>query len=1201
MSDSNGQAIRGIIVLHPPPDRATAMKISEFLAEKVFKKPVDKIAQVTLRALETGAPVTLIPSAPKPVAMKIISALATLGARAEFVEKQAGSARTANAEIAPDAAGSKMNTKPAARVDSYADKKRPLHHTQPDAGLAKGSLAASSASGAGGRRPAFSARTWIMLAITLGLFFKYGFHHRLINMAIGAVSASTASAGFQNAPRAVPKSVKTRGGVDYYMAEGRDPLEEFDYYYSPYYDYRLVEGLEEAIRLYAKMFDPGKSAQIVISKFSSKQNHTEYKVSVKARAGGGEWKYDFMLSADHAQAGANMEALRKALLNFIQSGSGPPPPSSIQIRPWKGLEKAEERALSFDMNQMLGVLAEISSHIYAGEVDPRAVKLAGDIFALMAFIKSSSPTLELENRLATRAVAMRLIAMVLDKSLSADGSDLGPTWLGLGYRAGALAAFGRGSSPGDGLAGLLRMYAGADEPGLKTILRANGPESRAAGYLYARLILEDGRMDQFDELTEELLGKNPEFMALRELTFSQPWLSPVRAAFGEFLYAAIQNQRRVAEVLSAGQAAGLHEHFPTGIQPGSIPDLDEISTHVEAVSAMAAPAGGSLLEPEFLKSYMELDLQNAYYAVYEYLAKALGDHVSARYMTQTLEAIFPDSDIVQVMRIRERYEQGDYAAAIAIAKRVNRNVSGAYLLAWVLEVEVYDLAHTDDMTSVKIILMRMRKGAPANSAGFGRLGFCHITSFNGAVGRMYFNMAIQMDPYSARTYRKYAKYADTGDFLSWSGVPTERSYSLMLLQAQWRLDRGETTEAELVLSKALTRYPKEYATYLRLGELYMGAKEYEKAERIWSRYLTSASPSLREVHIRNMITRSRLERGQYEAAYAMAQEPMRSGQGDALDLYAMAAEKLGKTDEAKRIRELEAARYPTSSAPVRLAMFHLRQNDASSAVSVLSSHKQNHYFLYYKEKVVEAFVQAGKVDKAFDFVQTVEGKGDDVRVRWVFGVALMDKGYFREAAEVFRPMISRSAAAAQQPYTFAMLYYRAMTEGKLADEATVLNEIDQLMEKDRKVREFFAIVLMSQGLYDPAYYVIKRNLDAHGFSKDVEYYHVAFAWLGGSRAPDRTNWLRSLSQKPESQWTKALIKFMLGELELEKLQAMVDGDKEKSLELHYTLGMNSLKEGDPLSATRYFQICMDTTLVKSLEYKLALNELRRLGKTGKRT
>jgi len=414
-----------------------------------------------------------------------------------------------------------------------------------------------------------------------------------------------------------------------------------------------------------------------------------------------------------------------------------------------------------------------------------------------------------------------------------------------------------------------------------------------------------------------------------------------------------------------------------------------------------------------------------------------------------------------------------------------------------------------------------------------------------------------------------------------------------LTWAQWLMDSGKPGQAEEVLKKAISMAPEESGAYAMLGEMYANREDYAKAMKVWSQWLNLRIDTFSQVGFINKIARTLLDKNQHQVAYDLASISAQSGQAEAGLLKAEAAEGLGMYEEAEKLINDVIRRYPYGRVSVYLALFHLRQGDFESAATTLRKNKDRGEFMFYKHDVVDIFAKNNQAGSAFNFVSRVEDREDGVRMSWMFGEALMKKGFHKEAADVFRPWISKSAYDNAQPYTFAMLYFKAMREGGLATDQQILDEIWGLIQDDPKVREFFGLILVMNGMYDQGYMALKRLMVENPAQRDLRLFIIAYAWLGGSQDPRQAKWILEAAANVEQPWTADLVMYVLGEMDENEIRRLAD-DRDKAADLHYALGLMSRKKGDVQTATKHFLICLDTMSEKNLGYMFGRFELKRM-------
>ncbi len=229
------------------------------------------------------------------------------------------------------------------------------------------------------------------------------------------------------------------------------------------------------------------------------------------------------------------------------------------------------------------------------------------------------------------------------------------------------------------------------------------------------------------------------------------------------------------------------------------------------------------------------------------------------------------------------------------------------------------------------------------------------------------------------------------------------------MQANFMLERGDVSTAVNEFQEVVAQKPDNFVARYNLGRAYAATGDYQKAIQ---QYRESAHERPDFLRPRVALAETEIQTGDFDAALRDAQDTVKLAPNDpAANLVeAVALLRLGQTDDAKRILDALATRYPGfPEVPLELGSLYLSQKDYPAALQ----HFQKAWELNPAdsrslEGQVETYMAQKQPDQAIALLQRmVAAHPDRADILKQFATLKARNGQYDRALSDFQSLMSK--------------------------------------------------------------------------------------------------------------------------------------------------------------------------------------------------
>ncbi|MDH5637229.1 MAG: hypothetical protein OEZ04_01925 [Nitrospinota bacterium] len=978
-----------------------------------------------------------------------------------------------------------------------------------------------------------------------------------------------------------------------YVIPKGDLLEYYDKEHAPYFDRRLADGLAEAVREYARLFPRQDEAEKVDVSYQPEQTGVDdWRLVYSIKTEGTVAQVEALLSTDPDRVTENIPALSKALTEAVEEMKGAfRPTTDISIE--RGDSKNIFRTAMSELNNksIIDGLSKLGNTAGPESVEPGALLAAGDLLSWLAYIKSAHDRPNQNQIVAPYAVANHLLASLFIKEENRSmARSRGLLWMGLGYPAAALKAISGQPKPGDELVSVMAMR-DVDR------LPAAGKKARASrkllAYLDARLTREFHTCQSAAPKYDFLIENYPMFLFGKEFTIICGSVDQARRASGYASLVGTMNMTLTMELLEVSPAASMPMIGTTiSMLTGETEDMQEGLLKIQKVmleSSLYLKEKEKILTRNLIVDYLGEENKDAVYLCFQAEKNVYSRLEKAKYWADLIGKVWPDSSIAHLTAMAYERKIDNYGRSAALVKKVALGSAGRRLLEEVVEFYMRKGGTTDKIGQTAMALGALRLKTDPTPAALKDHAYLYKWHYYHLVSQDYYQRAKKMDPYNPLNYWNKFRNEDEKLLAEESNVLLKSSTFLWSV-ARWMKDEGRIKEAiqYYILAMGLAT---DSSIPTELAEMYMGKKEYAKAEAVMKEFLKGDDGSFTYVHGKNTLAEIYLAQGKAKKAFDLMEKNKESWQGGTLDLYAQAAEALGKMDLAEDYFIKAADRYQSSSAPVDLALYYLRQGDRNKAVGALKRYRKYNHHTYYFKRVIRQLKKNGTPEDIISIVTDVEGKKADRDIMRDLYDNLMAARLYGLAAQMARSMMTGTPA--QTTYDDAVNYVKAIAKKDPSNTQAALDEALEVLSVDKRRLLGFAMHLHQAGYYKEALAVFPVWGDAIPGRRDDGTVMMAVSWKAdGGKDLKMKKTIEARLQAPDvDQWKSSLARYYLGQTpEAELLASMTDS--KKAVQSIYAMALNRLAEGETESAEKLMVMTLETRMSRYLVCIYAYNYLR---------
>lgn len=1185
-------ASTGKLILKSIPEGEAREKLFGYLAKLFNNPPRSKLEELAARTSKN--PVVLRKDIPQIKAEKIVSNLNKLGAVAVFLPHEPASKQELQQPIQP-----KVEIKKKPELQSQKNKingiSSPSKASQPRSINPK----KSSKNQTEQKR---SYRSFVLILIMLslagGLFYsspnilQFDYIKKYLNQKTGKTLPSEGG----------NDSVGGSSGlsVPYYLMANTNPVEQFDIIHSAYYDQRVVEGMSEAIHSYVKLFSKEPNLKVKVTSGARQTDMTHFLVTYNVSINKVKKTYRASISTDTKDVLENLAILQGLLGKFsIDFAEFVAPKSSVILSKSNSGSEILQLLSSFDYHDMFEVLRKVEKEVSTKKCDPELLLYANEVFSWLAIFKNAYDNPDLANILSRHAVGTYLLASLFqDKEESALSFNQSLLLLGLNYPAEAVNKLNSNMGKRGQVKALLTAYIKNDTEKLQSISKEQFINKKLAGYLLSRAYNNSGQNSQALKQYNNLLSNYPDFLPAKEYAIRNGNVALSKAFMWQYIGDIFEKHlyltREFLNIKWINDDATLQSEIAKAVNQEDY--LEKwFNLHKKILNKTTMTNGnGKLLTPNFIKSFLKEEVLNAIHILYNLEANMLARLPNADKVVDLLQRVYPDSDLTHSLKLKLLASYQKSLPLFEYVKKININEAGPYLLADLLNLYVslgVDGINTEKTKAVDLLANFRRKTSP-NAAGSLYL-YAYYKYYNyEPVAQYYLKRIESINPYNYATYSLISQSDDEGRFIERSDKYLKNSYGVAMFKGNWYSNHKQPDKAIEYYAQAIKLSPDQYAAYSMLGEAYEKQKKFDTAIKTWKKYLKYDDSSLNAVAINNKISQVYMDRGQNKKAYDILLKTKDSYQHKALINFALASEKNGNTLQAEEYLKKASERYPSSSAPIELSIFYLRQNNEATSIDVLKEYERYNHYSYYFSKFIEYYIEADEPMEAIRIVKKVKGRDYDVWVTWNLASIYAEKKRFDIAAKLIKPLIGQQ----EQPYYFAVNYLDHFIKGNLGNQKDAVDElITRLSDHPGKI-QFFGIGLISEGYYDAAYKVFEKLDSMTGRQSNTSLLFMALSWRAGSKDPmQKEKIVEKLNVYPIQGMHKTLVKYLIDDANEIAVLKEIDNPN-KACEAHYFLGLVKSQEKKMDEAMKHLLISFETKAAKNIEYKYANDLLKKLNK-----
>ncbi|MDH5509880.1 MAG: tetratricopeptide repeat protein [Nitrospinota bacterium] len=1086
---------------------------------------------------------------------KVVEALGKLGSRAEFIAE--GAVNDPLYSPLQSAAGA------AAPMDMQGGKQPPAAANPAKAPKRKD------------RRAALA----LVAVLALAAGYQQGYFDAWTTPVTPAPPAPTAgrpAAPSNPAPDTMPKG---------------DLVEYYDREFAPRFDRRLADGLAEAVREYARLFPAGEGAgSVEISYDASQAGVDDWRLVYQIKAGDTHASVETSLTTDPDRVTENARALALALKEAVGKMEG-------NVRLVGGIKltgggsaKIYREAMKIPGDKsIIEALSKLGKATGPDTVEPGALLAAGDILSWLAYFKSAHDRPNQNQIITPYAVANHLLAtLFIDEGEPAMARSRGLFWQGLGYPAAAMSSVSGLPRPEEELVSVVAMR---NIAGLEAVKKAGAPDSLLA-YLDARFTDEVDSSRSAAAKYDSMIEKHPGFLFGLEYSIINGSVGHVGMAPAHVtMVGALHTQLALENLEISPSTVGAI--MAASVSMAVEPEDKGQETLLKLRKAMLENSGPlkekeKILTRSFIVDYLAEEARDSVYLCFQAERNVYSRLKMAGQWADLIGKVWPDSPISHLAAISNARETNDYKRIAALVDKAPMMAADVSLLTEAAEFYTWNSGnlHTVSKGAFTLRLLR-RKVGPAPDE-LRKQANLYGRSFFLPVSRDYRRRARQMDPYNPLVYWNNFGSGDEKHLQAKNSV-LMKSPTFLRAAAMWMKEQGRTDDAVNLYEKAIA-ISRDSGLPEELAEIYKESKEYDKAEKVIKEYLKGDDGSFAYVHGRNDLGEIYLAQGKNEQAFKLMEQNIKSWQGGALDLYARAAEALGKMDLAEDYFIMAAQRYQTGWAPGALGMFYLRQGDMNKAAAALKGYRKFNHHTYYFRAAIRHFKERENPEQIADLVRQVEGGKLELSVIIGLHDALMKAKLHQAAARITGDFIESI-----RPMIPAYLTIAHLDAAAMADPSSLKALVEKALEDKVNFESnwmWLAIHLHQEGHYRQAFDVYSRWSESAQGRRDDGTMLMAAAWKGsGGEDPDMRNAIEERLRLPGvNPWRALLAKYYLGEAAEEELRATMT-NKSKAVQVMYAIAQDMLARGEAENAEKLMVLCLDMRADSNVFYSYAYNYL----------
>ncbi|HEB85463.1 MAG TPA: tetratricopeptide repeat protein [Gammaproteobacteria bacterium] len=957
--------------------------------------------------------------------------------------------------------------------------------------------------------------------------------------------------------------------------------------HAPAVDPLIMDGASRAIKEYVRLFKRQAVAAHVT--YSAKPvDENSHAVTLRVSLGLDTFSYQLVYSSTPEDFQRNVDQLRNVLASFqndfkAQVLTVP----EIRINETLSFDSSVVRA-QFRSSDWLTSLREIDGNIDRHGFSPQLLYAAAEAYSWLALYKDWHEDDTLSASLAADAVGNYLLAGLFSPR-SGSGSRYyeGLLQLALHHERAALSVLDTVPAAHAESAQILMAYIRADTAQLKRLARHNV----AAGYFLARAY---GTLDQSGDAERallEVLSRAPDYLEAKHYLVHVASLGKARQVLPRILDDTVRaHARMVGSTLPAQELTPIELLRTIFLgEPSTLENhLRSLSRrHAQTIDSVAAtkPDDG-LIEGDRLRSYLRQDFLNTCLLAYEVYAEKLAIPENARTIASVVQDIYPHSDLARVFQLRVAVWGGDPEQRLDLARSIDPKSSGVFLLREMLKT--YGSWDYWKVWPNVVAALREYHGKEAQgSKGSKRLSFYYYHSLHRDIGIAYLRRAKTLNPYDYVLYKRLAAYEDREQYLDEGAAYVGKSYSFLLARGDWKLRKEDTEAAIQFYRQAIDRSPAAQPAYLRLARAYQSKGRDNAVVAVCQDYLRQDQDTLLAVAIQSLMGNMFLEKEDYQRAYDIFDATKGSNQGSALLGFAKVNERLGYQEVAESYFKRLAERYPTGAGPAEYALFHLRQQDMASAISVLQDYLPNNRADYYFDKLIGFYGNNGQTGKVIDIVDQVH-KGSPAPLTLYILADKLSRADFHDAAAGLH---WRLVEMGFETWLHAALYVTESTRAGASPDSAISKAYSALGD-DMPAQSFFALHFLKEGAYELAFSLYPKVNYQDNWDQAHRALMMTLAWKAGALGEES---LQQIDTGPLDQdpWRKLLAAYLRGE---QKESAVLADTKDSAqyLTAFFYIGMNRLIDAEPDVAAQYFRTGLSKGSLAPAEYFLAYSQLARL-------
>lgn len=963
------------------------------------------------------------------------------------------------------------------------------------------------------------------------------------------------------------------------------------------HDKRLVEGLELAFQHYIQFFEPTLSKN-----FSLKTNHKildllQHEITFNLQVGEQTKTYQLVLSNAIDQTVENLSKSSQIFNTFVKDFGKQillPVASDTTPRFMTASNKLTHQAF-------FSALHNVEQKAIKNQLDNLDFFNLSEAFAWQAFLSHFKAEInDLNDLLVNEAVAYYLIG-------SAFNSEEIPYYKGLLFTAldyPQLAIdFLKQVETNLPHAELLNHYLKMDIDFLKEASKNTKYNKRLSLQLLSAAYIEKVQYSQSEFVQKDLLELYPDFLQAiahiaRHGSVGMERLATPLYLAGTFKahITLIYQYLDLSDTEKLKDLAAILKLSENGEEQV---ELEWLATYKQVIEKQAEFKNSQavVLTGNFLKNFLQADMNNAILAWFHLESFTLGRKDRASKIVKAVVNAYPDSSLYHYLNISDLLKNKDYPLLIKYLNGLDVSKADKKLALKMLGAYSHWWQDAHKRPKLLQLIEYAEKFVNPNASGSHQLYNIYYSLRYMEKSKYFLTREMTFNPYIHNYhYISLANIDNSEHFIQQGLQYLDKDYYFLISAAKWYQTRNKKEQAIELYEKAIKEFQTESLAYKEFGLFYKKINEPEKALSIWRNYLDYDNQTLNGVVIRNNMTKLYLETQQYQKAYDISKIAKESWQEEALLLYAKANEKLNNLKEAEEYFKNAAERYSNGT---ELALFYLTQNQLEKTVEILRKYKTKNSPYYYFKELAEYAIEQNNPDIVTKVFWATEESNAENKIKFRELVNhYAKKKLYAQAANLLEPLAtSPNDPRENYQHLFAGEYFDYSVKSKLKTETQVTEELLKIYERFNPAIIGYSILsLLSKGYFIPAQKFTYKLLEISPTRNREAYLTIlGVIWQTTGKQPaDKTILKKLIVEQPLSDWAKTKFAFLLDEIDENTLFTEAN-NPDRECEVHYYLGF--IKAQNPAlkqEAMRHFLISLETKALKNMEYEYALEWLIKL-------